>query len=110
MADVFRSERPVDLPAEDPAHAAHTADARHGVLARQPLLDQRPNEAEGPHVPGTQIKPKLRPGEDTAVQTHQGDPFGFAPCPAERLQCFLPVLQMGNHDPASVTRAWSACR
>ena len=90
-------ERTVDAAPVDPAHAADAADAGHGVFDGHALCDKGMDSPT--HLLGvaTQESRPLRPGEDTAVETSQGDPFGPASCPAERLQRHFASLKMSDH-------------
>ena len=110
MADVLCSERPVDAPAEDPAHAADALDAGHGLFGGRALRDQGVDAAA--HLFGMRIQEPgpLGPDEHAAVQTCQRDPLGLASRPPERLERRFASPQMGDHLGGSVTRARSAWR
>ena len=97
LADVFGAERPVDLAPVDPAHAADADDAGRVHLGGHALGGEGMDGAA--HLLGvaTQKPRPLRPGEDAAVETGQGDPFGPASRPAEGHERLLASLQMGNH-------------
>ena len=97
-------------PGEDPAHAADPPDAGHGLLRYQAMRDQRVDEAARPFVMRVQEPRRLCAGEHAAVETRQGDPFGLAARPPERLERPLSPGEMGDHRGASVTRARSAWR
>lgn len=101
VADVLSAQRPVETPAEDPAHLS----AFDGVLGDRPLPDQGTDEAQRPPAVDLKVKAKLRSGEHVRVQAHQGDPLGFPARPAERLQGFLPDSQMSDHDALFVIKS-----
>ena len=110
MADVLCGERPVDAPAENPAHAADALDAGHGLFGGRALRDQGVDAAA--HLFGMRIEEPGLLGADkhAAVETYESDPFGLASRPPERLERRFPSLQMGDHLGGSVTRARSAWR
>ena len=58
VADVLGSERPVDPPGEDAAHAADPSDAGHGLLGGQTLGNQSVDDA--PHLFGVRFTVKTR--------------------------------------------------
>ena len=101
-ASVLGAERTVDAAPVDPAHAADASDAGRVLLGGHALRDEG---MDGPaHLLGVaaqQPRP-LRPGEDAAMETGQGDPFGTASRPAEALQRLLASSEMVDHVAASL--------
>ena len=110
VADVFGAERPVELPAEDPAHSADAHDAGHGLFGGRALRDQGVDEAARLFGMRIQKPGPLGADKHAAVETCEGDPFGPASRPPEGLERRFPSPQMGDHLGGSVTRARSAWR
>ena len=97
---------PVDLPAEDPADFP----ALQAFFGGKPLGDQGLDESKGLPAVHLEVEAELRPGEEAvAMQTGQGNPFGFSSRPAKRFQCLLASGKMHNHC-YSISGARSACR
>ncbi len=99
VADVLGTQGPVDLPAEDPAHFL----VLQAVLSGNPLADQGLDKSEGLPAVFLEMEAELCPGEEAAaMQTGQGNPFGFSSRPAQPLQFLLASLEMGNHAVTSI--------
>ena len=96
VADVLGSERPVDPPREDAAHAADPADAGHGLLGGQALRDQGVDDA--PHLFGVRFKePRaLGAGERAAVEADERDPPGLFSRPAEWRERLFASLEVDD--------------
>ena len=96
VADVLGSERAVEGPCVDPAHAADPPDAGHGLLGGQTLRDQGVDDP--PHLFGVRIEEPcaLGAGERAAVETDEGDPRGPLSRPAERRERLIASPQVGN--------------
>ena len=93
-APVPCAERPVDPTPVDPADAADAGDAAGRVLLDgHALCDETMDGAAYLLMVATQKVRPLRPGEDTSVETGQGDPFSPASRPAEGFQRFVASLQ-----------------
>ena len=95
-ADVFGAQRPVDPACVDPAHAADAVDAGRVLFDSHALRDEGLDGAVHLLVVATQKARPLRTGEDAAVETGHGDPFGPAARPAEGLQCLLASFQVDD--------------
>ena len=96
MADVLGSERPVDPPGEDAAHAADPSDAGHGLLGGQTLGNQSVDDA--PHLFGVRFKePRaLGVGERAAVEADERDPPGLFSRPAEWRERLFASLEVDD--------------
>ena len=93
VADVLGTQSLEDRPAEDPAHVPFL----QAVFGGQPVGDQGLDESKGLPAIHLEIQEELCPGEEAAaVQTGQGNPFGFSSRPAEGLQGVLAFLEMLN--------------
>ena len=108
--DVLGSERAIEDPCVDPAHAADPPDAGHGLLRCQAMRDQRVDEAARPFVMRVQEPRRLRAGEGAAVEAGERDPLGLAFLPAEGLERLFAATQMSDHRPSPVTSARSTWR
>ena len=62
----------------DPAHAADAGDAGWILFDGRALRDEGMDGAAHVLMVATQKARPLRPGEDAAMETGQGDPFGTA--------------------------------
>ena len=96
-ASVLGAERTVDPTPVDPAHAADAGDAGWILFGGHTLCDECMDGAAHLFGAATQKPRPLRPGEDTAVETGQGDPFGPASRPAEGLERLFASLEMSDH-------------
>ena len=101
----FSSERSVDAPPADAAHAADAPDANRLLFDGHALRDESADSTADLLVVATQEARPLRPGEDAAVETGQSYPLGSVACPAEGRKRLLTSLQMSNRFPASRTHA-----
>ena len=82
VADVLDSQRPVDPLAGNSARLSAAVEGNYIGFDRRPLFDQCLDESRRRDPGRIEVMTELRPRENAAVETDQGNPFRLPPGPS----------------------------
>ncbi len=83
VADVLDSERPINRLPGNPARSPASVKCHMIAFNSRPAFHQCPHNPEGRVAPGLEVMTKLSAGENSTVETDQGDPFRFPSGPSK---------------------------